>query len=207
MRFDKFDLELIAEHLCEVFVQRYFDLLSGRCESVKVEISSRMKARIGLAMLFENRIRLNESYFAANPHYMPYTLFHELTHLWLYHQGFDPGHTKRFYLKMQEFCTTGYLVDPEVYVHSRLAAECRYVYTCAKCQNHWHLRDEISYDIFCGLCWRKHRTKFIAALTRVIPFDESVAIAVSYSSNAISDGDPNDYESTVASQAAGKDYL
>jgi predicted SprT family Zn-dependent metalloprotease len=167
MMFDKLDIELIAEHLLEVFLHQYFPKLQAKPQSIIIEVSPRMTAKIGLALLFENRIKLSEAYFCRSPHYLPYTVFHELTHLWLYHQGFDPGHTSKFYEKMKEFTQTGYLVDPEVHIHTRLAPESKYVYTCENCSNRWHLRDQLDYEIFCGHCWRVEKNRYYATLSHV----------------------------------------
>jgi predicted SprT family Zn-dependent metalloprotease len=123
-----------------------------------------MKNKVGLAVLFENKIRISLNYFANNPQLLPYTIFHEMTHLWLYHCGFDPGHTRRFYQKMLEFEKTGFLIDPEVHVHTRLAAEGTYVYICNNCENRWHLREELNHEIYCALCFRKEGVEHFATL-------------------------------------------
>jgi predicted SprT family Zn-dependent metalloprotease len=124
-----------------------------------------MRNKVGLAVLFENKIRLSLTYFQANPQFLPYTIFHEMTHLWLYHSGFDPGHTKRFYEKMAEFEHTGYQIDPEVHVHTRLAAEGRYVYICNNCENRWHLKEELDHNIYCALCFKREGIEHYATLT------------------------------------------
>ena len=164
LRFDREDLELLADYFYNLFLPHFL----GDEESIQIgtsfEFSRRMRLRVGLALLFENKVRLNEAYFAHNPHFLPYTIFHEMTHLWLYHTGHDPGHTRRFYQKMDEFKKTGYLVDPEVHIHTRLAAESKYVYICNNCRNRWHLKDPLDHDIFCGLCWKKDRVEHFASL-------------------------------------------
>ena len=133
--------------------------LSGR---VSIEFSSRMRQKLGLAYLFEHRIRLNLDYFAADPSLLPYTLFHEMTHLWLYDCMLDPGHTQRFYKKMREFESTGLPVDPDVHIHSRVAAEGKFVYSCPNCKNRWYLRDLLSYSIYCGHCFDKEGVEYFA---------------------------------------------
>lgn len=166
LRFERDDLELLADYFYEIFLPRFTNQNEGSLrQGTVIEVSRKMTSKIGLALLFENKIRLNESYFLEHPHYLPYTMFHEMTHLWLYHSGFDPGHTRRFYKKMQEFVDTGYLVDPEVHVHLRLAAEARFIYSCHNCGNRWHLKEMLNHDIFCGLCWRNERVEHYAALT------------------------------------------
>jgi predicted SprT family Zn-dependent metalloprotease len=168
-RFDREDIELLASYFFETFLPIFQDQPEGTIQSgTIIEISRRMTSKIGLALLFENKIRLSESYFLEHPHYLPYTIFHEMTHLWLYHGGHDPGHTRRFYRKMLEFESTGYLVDPEVHIHTRLAAEAKYIYSCLNCGNRWHLRDTLEEEIFCGLCWRHERQQHFAALTHTL---------------------------------------
>lgn len=171
-RFDREDIELLADYFFELFLPRFTGQVEGSIRlGTTIEVSKKMTSKIGLALLFENKIRLSESYFLEHPHYLPYAMFHEMTHLWLYHSGHDPGHTRRFYRKMQEFIETGYLVDPEVHVHSRLAAEAKYIYSCQNCQNRWHIRETLKHDIFCGLCWRKEKTKHFAELTQIVSVD------------------------------------
>jgi predicted SprT family Zn-dependent metalloprotease len=165
IEFEKEDLELLADYFFEQFLPR-FSLTEGgglRPGTI-IEFSRRMKNKIGLAVLFENKIRLNLGYFAVNPQFLPYALFHEMTHLWLYHLGHDPGHTQRFYQKMLEFERTGYRVDPEVHIHTRLAVEGNYVYICKNCENRWHLREALSHDIYCALCFRKSGVEHYAKL-------------------------------------------
>lgn len=171
-RFDREDIELLCDYFFELFMPRFVGQAEGSLkQGTQIELSKKMTSKIGLALLFENKIRLSEAYFMEHPHYLPYALFHEMTHLWLYHCGLDPGHTRRFYRKMQEFVETGYLVDPEVHVHTRLAAEAKYIYSCVNCNNRWHLKDVLKHEIFCGLCWRKEKTKHFAALTTTLPPD------------------------------------
>jgi predicted SprT family Zn-dependent metalloprotease len=170
IQFEKEDLELLADYFFDLFLPRFSSQDDrGRNVGLKlgtvIEFSSRMKNKVGLAVLFENKIRLSLHYFLANPQFLPYTIFHEMTHLWLYHLGFDPGHTRRFYQKMLEFDETGYLIDPEVHVHTRLAAEGRYVYICKNCENRWHLREQLSHNIYCALCFKKSGVEHYASLS------------------------------------------
>ncbi|MCX6115952.1 MAG: SprT-like domain-containing protein [Proteobacteria bacterium] len=169
IRFDRDDIELLADYFLDFFKPNFIDQKLGSLSAnVQIEVSKRMTSKIGLALLFENKIRLNESYFVKHPHYLPYTLFHELTHLWLYHCGLDPGHTRRFYDKMEEFRATGYLVDPEIHIHTRLSPESRFIYRCTNCKNRWHLKDSLDHHIFCGLCWRREKTQHFAELTEIL---------------------------------------
>lgn len=130
--------------------------------SVEIEFTGRMKQKLGMAYLFEHKIKLNLSYFTKEPALLPYTLFHEMTHLWLYCCGFDPGHTQRFYNKMSEFETSGLPVDLDVHIHTRVAPEGKYVYSCPNCSNRWYMREQVSYSIFCGHCFDQEGIEYFA---------------------------------------------
>jgi predicted SprT family Zn-dependent metalloprotease len=165
-KFEREDLELLADYFYELFLPKFIGQPEGDLRhGTIIEMSKKMTSKIGLALLFENKIRLSESYFLEHPHYLPYAVFHEMCHLWLYHCGFDPGHTRRFYKKMEAFTSTGYLVDPEVHVHTRLAPEGKYIYLCTNCDNRWHLREPLKHEIFCGLCWKQEGAMYYASLT------------------------------------------
>jgi predicted SprT family Zn-dependent metalloprotease len=129
---------------------------------VEIEFTRRMRQKLGLAYLFEHKIRLNEAYFAKDPSLLPYTLFHEMTHLWLYDCLLDPGHTRRFYNKMAQFEETGLPVDPDVHIHTRVAPEGKYVYSCPNCKNRWYLRERLKYVIYCGHCFDKEGVEYFA---------------------------------------------
>lgn len=129
---------------------------------IGIEVTKRMKSKLGLAYMFERRIMLNENYFSENPALLPYTLFHEMTHMWLYSCMLDPGHTLRFYNKMNEFSATGLPVDAEVHIHTKVAPESNYVYSCPGCKNCWYLKEEVSYEIFCGQCFDSYGIEHIA---------------------------------------------
>lgn len=133
---------------------------------VVIEFTRKMRQKLGLAYLFDHRIKLNQNYFARDPVLLPYTLFHELTHLWLYDCLFDPSHTRRFYRKMTEFAETGLPVDPDVYIHSRVATEAKYVYMCPNCQNRWFVREKIRRSIYCGPCYELERREHFAVMMR-----------------------------------------
>lgn len=122
---------------------------------VLIEFNGKMKQKLGLAYLFERKIKLNLNYFARDPRLLPYTLFHELTHVWLYDCLLDPGHTRRFYAKMNEFRSTGLPVDQAVHIHRRLAPEAKYIYSCPNCQNRWYVRKKLRHAIYCGHCHEK----------------------------------------------------
>ena len=139
---------------------RFLPFFRGQAEGsisagTTIELTRRMKQKLGLAFLFEHKIRLNEVYFARDPALLPYTLFHEMIHLWLYDCFTDPGHTKRFYLKMEEFTATGLPIDNTVHIHSRLVAESKYIYQCPNCTNRWYLREQLSPRTYCGHCFDK----------------------------------------------------
>jgi predicted SprT family Zn-dependent metalloprotease len=136
---------------------------------VEIEFTLRMRQKLGLAYLFEHKIRLNQAYFAKDPSLLPYTLFHEMTHLWLYDCFLDPGHTHRFYNKMAEFQSTGLLVDPDVHIHTRVAPEGKFVYSCPNCKNRWYLRDRLRYSIYCGHCFDKNGVEYYAKRLKTHP--------------------------------------
>jgi predicted SprT family Zn-dependent metalloprotease len=133
---------------------------------VEIEFTGRMRQKLGLAYLFEHKIRLNQAYFASDPSLLPYTLFHEMTHLWLYDCLLDPGHTRRFYNKMAEFELTGLPIDPDVHIHSRVAPEGKFIYSCPNCKNRWYLRDRLRYSIYCGHCYDKEGIEYYAKRLR-----------------------------------------
>ena len=68
-----------------------------------IKFTGRMKRKLGVADMSKHEIRLNKNYFLKDPKLLPYTLFHEMVHLWLFDCYLDPGHTKRFYQKMKHF--------------------------------------------------------------------------------------------------------
>jgi predicted SprT family Zn-dependent metalloprotease len=121
---------------------------------------------LGLAFLFEGKIRLNLTYFISDPSLLPYTLFHEMTHMWLYDCLLDPGHTQRFYNKMREFEATGLPIDPDVHIHTRVAAEGKFVYSCPNCKNRWYLRDQLKYSGYCGHCFEKDGIEYFTMRLR-----------------------------------------
>ena len=135
---------------------------------VEIEFTSRMRQKLGLAYLFEHKIRLNQAYFANDPSLLPYTLFHEMTHLWLYDCLLDPGHTRRFYNKMAEFERTGLPIDPDVHIHSRVAPEGKFIYCCPNCKNRWYLRDVLRYSIYCGHCYDREGIEYYAKRLKTI---------------------------------------
>jgi len=164
-RISREDLQQLAEYYFERFLPFFTNQKEGSINpQAKIEFSRKMKQKMGLAYLFEQKIRLNESYFLADPKFLAYTLFHEMTHLWLYNCNLDPGHTERFYGKMQEFTKTGLPIDKEVHIHTRVVPEGKYIYLCDNCGNRWHLRDQLEYDIYCGLCFKNEGVEHYASL-------------------------------------------
>ena len=131
-------------------------------EHVVLEFNKRMRQKLGLAYLFERKVKLNQTYFMDDPSLLPYTLFHELTHLWLYDCGLDPGHTHRFYAKMKEFESTDLPIDPDVHIHRRVAPEGKFVYSCPNCKNRWYLRESLNYSIYCGHCFDRDGVEYYA---------------------------------------------
>ncbi|MBM4250927.1 MAG: DUF45 domain-containing protein [Deltaproteobacteria bacterium] len=161
--YDAEQLRMLAYTYYENFLPHFRQQPEGSLiEPVTIEFSSRMKQKLGLAFLFEHKIRLNLPYFRSDPSLLPYTLFHELTHLWLYDCMLDPGHTRRFYKKMRDFEATGLAIDPDVHIHTRVAAEGKFVYSCPNCKNRWYLRDQLKYSIYCGHCFDREGIEYFA---------------------------------------------
>ena len=120
---------------------------------VSLEFTRKLGRKLGLTFLFDRKIYLNFNYFQRFPERLPYTLFHEMTHLWLYDSFYDPNHTARFYQKMHEFHGTKYPVDKEVKNPRFFAKEAEYIYQCPQCANRWHLHETLTYSMYCGPCY------------------------------------------------------
>ena len=179
------DLLKLAWAYFEAFLPYFVDQPEGSIEARRVTIAftARMRQKLALAYLFEHRIRLNRVYFAKDPSLLPYTLFHEMTHIWLYDCHLDPGHTRRFYNKMKQFEQTGLPKDPEVYIHTRVASEARYVYSCPNCKNRWYVKEQLGYTMFCGHCFDREGVEYFAQPTSS-PNNISLVPAVAPSSAA-----------------------
>ncbi len=159
------ELEVLAQKYLKEFLPYFMSQPEGSIDlEITIEFSLKMRKKLGLAFLFENRIRLNQLYFAQDSSLLPYTLFHELTHLWLYNCHLDPSHTWRFYQKMQEFSFTSYPVDPDVHQHTRIAEEAQHVYSCPNCENRWYVKQQLTYAIFCGHCFDIEGEQYIATI-------------------------------------------
>jgi predicted SprT family Zn-dependent metalloprotease len=154
-RLTKQELEAYAYDYYLRFLPFFRDQPEGSLKpGVVIEMSSRMRWKLGQAELFSHKIKINLNYFMRDPRLLPYSLFHEMVHLWLYDCHLDPGHTKRFYRKMAEFNATGLPVDKDVHIHRRLAKEARYVYVCPGCENRWYVNVvEKSTTMYCGFCF------------------------------------------------------
>jgi predicted SprT family Zn-dependent metalloprotease len=89
----------------------------------KVELltSTRLNTAIGMCYPTKRRIVVNENYFLTWPSYLPYTLYHEMVHLFLYDIQQPWGHTKEFYAIMEDFPSHIYPIDPNVHIHERHA--------------------------------------------------------------------------------------
>ncbi len=161
------ELESLAYDYFLRFMRFFKQQPEGSIRSgVVVEFTRKMRQRLGMAILGSGIIRLNQDYFSTKPHGLPYTLFHEMVHMWLYDCDFDPGHTKRFYNKMLAFLETGLPVDPDVHVHRRLVPEAKYVYRCSGCQQRWYTRDRSVERLYCGYCFEKTAVKHYPVLIR-----------------------------------------
>ena len=130
----------------------------------KIELSTRMKSRLGVSILFERRMRLNYPYFSNSPKIMPYTIYHEMVHQWLYDCWLDPNHTRRFYNKMAEFNRTGLPVDQEVHIHRRIVSESKIIYQCPACENLFFCKKKMWRKSYCGHCEDKKRGRHYLAL-------------------------------------------
>ena len=95
---------------------------------IEIILSNKMKRRLGSADLCSHQIHLNGKYFRSKPKLLPYTIFHEMTHIWLYDCYRDPSHTRTFYKKMSEFDSTGLDIDQDVHIHRRMAPERKNIY-------------------------------------------------------------------------------
>ncbi len=161
------ELQEVAEESFEILLPFFLNQDEGSIVSnVKIELSKKMEQKLGLSYLFERMIRLNLKHFINNTKYLPYTLFHEMTHLWLYDCDLDPNHTWRFYRKMDEFSVSGLPVDPSVHVHRRVVSEAECVYSCPNCANRWYLRAELRYPIYCGPCHDAEGVEHYASLRK-----------------------------------------
>lgn len=126
---------------------------------VELDFSNRLKNKMGMAYLFEGKIKLNAPYFLRDPRLLPYTLFHELVHLWLYDSYLDPGHTWRFYEKMKTFESTGLPVDRDVHIHKRKQSESKFILCCTGCNQRWFLKKLPSRYGYCGQCFQEKTEK------------------------------------------------
>jgi predicted SprT family Zn-dependent metalloprotease len=116
MRFFDFSPRLTRRLTCE-------ELLANprALKDVTLNLSPRMGNTLGMCYPERRRIALNEDYFLREPRYLPYTLHHEMVHLFLWDAGRDWGHTREFYALMEEFPADLYPADPNVHVHARQA--------------------------------------------------------------------------------------
>lgn len=90
-------------------------------KNVGLDFSERMARALGMCYPERRRIALNAPYFHQNPHYLPYTLYHEMVHMFLFDAGRPWGHTREFYALMEEFPASKYPTDPNVHIHMRRA--------------------------------------------------------------------------------------
>ncbi len=146
---------------------------------VELEFSGRLKNKLGMAHLFESKITLNSRYFMRDPRLLPYTLFHELVHLWLYDCFLDPGHTWRFYDKMRTFESTGLPVDSEVHIHKRKQSESKFILLCSSCRQRWFLNKLPKKYGYCGSCYGIHRRKWLLKPFRNPTRDDNSSFSLS----------------------------
>ncbi len=133
---------------------------------IEIILSNKMKRRLGSADLYSRQIHLNARYFNNKPRLLPYTIFHEMNHVWLYDCYKDPSHTRSFYQKMSEFESTGLDVDPDVHIHRRMAPERPFVYTCPSCSYRWFMNKKLRRKTMCANCEPKGKFYLKPLLTR-----------------------------------------
>ncbi len=147
------EIHAMAYHYFLKFMPFFRNQKEGSLKTgLVIEFSTRMKSKLGLSLLFERKMRLNLTYFATCPSLMPYTIFHELVHQWLYDCWYDPNHTARFYKKMEDFEKTNLPVDTKVHIHSRLLKESKYIYQCPSCENIFFNAKAYRGISYCGHC-------------------------------------------------------
>ncbi len=152
--------ELSLEHLqsfAYAYYLKFLPYFQNQAEgdlkgSVNIEFSHRLKRKLGTADLHDRIITLNQNYFSNTPHLLPYTMFHEIIHIWLYDCDIDPGHTKRFYKKMAEFSETGLPLDTKVHIHIRAIAEGGLMYRCPSCNYKWFTSKKLGKNTVCDSC-------------------------------------------------------
>ena len=127
------------------------------------DFTKKLRAKLGITFVFDRKIFLNEKYFFRYPERLAYTLFHELTHLWLYESFYDPNHTPRFYRKMRDFYGTKYPIDREVKNQEFLEKEAKLIYQCPQCHHRWHLHETLTYSMYCGPCFDRNGSYFTLA--------------------------------------------
>ena len=86
---------------------------------VEFRLSGRMERALGLCYPTKRLIKINVSYFSERVAFLPYTVFHELVHLFLYDLGRPWGHTAEFYSLMECFPVERYMKDPNVHIHEK----------------------------------------------------------------------------------------
>ncbi len=152
---EKSKLNQLGLHLLAEFLPFFTQTKEGTLESsrVKIQFTPKLKRSLGISFIFDHLIQLNIQYFREFPDRLAHTLFHELTHLWLYDCNLDPGHTERFFMKMADFKGTGYPLDHEMAALSCCVKEAPFIYHCTRCHRRWHLHQVSSYSIYCGQCY------------------------------------------------------
>lgn len=152
----------IFEELKSIF---QFSPLPSQGElSASIEFNKSLGKKLGVTFLFDRIIFLNFNYFRKHPERLPYTLFHEMTHLWLYESFYDPNHTARFYKKMNEFQKTHYPIDSEVKNLRFFEKEAEHLYQCPHCSHRWYLHNPLTYSMYCGPCYDRQGVKFTLML-------------------------------------------
>lgn len=155
----------LQDYVIKIFEELKLRFVNNPVHSIPLgiptfEFTKKLRSKLGITLLFDRKIFLNECYFSLYPERLPYTLYHELTHLWLYDSFYDPNHTPRFYKKMREFYRTRYPIDLEVKNQGFLEKEAKLIYQCPRCHHRWHLHEPLTYSMYCGPCFDRHGTSF-----------------------------------------------
>lgn len=89
-------------------------------KNVVIDFSQRMGSTLGLCYPETRKIHLNFEYFSKKTSYLPYTLYHEMVHQFLFDMKKPWHHTTEFYFLMGLFPNC-YARDPNVHIHMRQA--------------------------------------------------------------------------------------
>lgn len=95
--------------------------------NVSVEFSERLGDALGICYPEDRVIRLSASYFSRYARLLPYTLYHEMVHQFLFDIKRPWSHNEQFYYLMELF-PRAYEVDRNVHIHMRSAEKGRRIW-------------------------------------------------------------------------------